>query len=402
MPGVVHHQASLLHLLEDVFGHAGIRVVRGSRLPPVSVPINPVNLQCGIISLHQAGHLLGLEDVVVFVAVIAHHANHVAPRPGILVFHVIDGLVHHDTRLRFRGHRETSDSQIHFVARQAPTLSIVQQPEIVLHDIAGHLAERIFRFVAQEIVIGIQSLGCLGHHTVVPHTIAEKEEIAGHVGFRLRPVVEHLHETAVSRGVRCSGRELIVNLVGTHDGHPQAVQVAVGFGQPFGLGLKLATGRNEDNHVHGSRRMQILVAHLSYIGRRRIVRIYVHRHILPRGIVHRHGVSIPRTRTLHLRHGLPAASQPPQLHVAAPVGIDDETGRRGPVVANIQPRVAHQQLAAVAQLQESQPGIHALGGSQSDLHPFRATRQRRQRISFLVFLCLVIFSRGIDAEVRCQ
>ena len=173
MTRIIHHQASLLHLLLNVRRHSGVRISGSTGFPFISIPINTVYLHVGMFFFHLLCNKFGLHYMVIVISIVTHHTNHISPRAGILVLHITDGLVHQNLGFCLRCNWETADSQIHLIHHQITSFTIIQKPEIVFHHETGSMAERILRFVTKQIIIRIKAtrVGC--YHTVVPYTVAE-------------------------------------------------------------------------------------------------------------------------------------------------------------------------------------------------------------------------------------
>ena len=396
MPRIIHHQASLLHLLLNVRRHSRVRISGSTGFPFISIPINTVYLHAGMFFFHLLCNKFGFPDMVIVVSIVAHHANHISPRAGVLVLHIINRLVHQNLGFRLRRHRETADTQIYLIFHQIISFAIIQKPEIVFHHETGGMAERILRFVTKQIIIRIKTTRVGRYHTVVPHAVAEQQEVAGHIGIRRCTVIQHFHKTAIGRSIRCPGRELIINLVGTHDLYTQAIHTPMSFGQTLRLCIKFTAGWNNDNHVGGRRGMQILIGHLADIRGRWKIRIYIHCHIFQGRIGYRNRIGRTGPCTLVFRHRIAPTSQTPQLQAAPPIGIYHKITGRSFRMTNVQKSIPHFELPAVTQLKIAQTGIHSGRRNQSDLGSRRSFMQGIQCISLRSFSGSIVLSRSTD------
>ena len=145
------------------------------------------------------------------------------------------------------------------------------------------LAHRVPALKRQQEIIGRVVTPCGGKHPVVPCRIAKEQQILGRVIIGRRPVVEHFHISAVSRGIRRAARKLVVQLICRHYAHPHAVvKLMYGF-QALGLRTHLLCRRNYYHHVGRAVRMQILIGDAVHILR--------HRHVVYRRIGHRPGLA---------------------------------------------------------------------------------------------------------------
>ena len=70
MTGIVEHQRALLNLLVHHPLYVGKAVARAAGLPLIGIPHNLAHLQLGVVALDHDGHVLGILQVVVSVAII--------------------------------------------------------------------------------------------------------------------------------------------------------------------------------------------------------------------------------------------------------------------------------------------------------------------------------------------
>ena len=85
------------------------------------------------------------------------------------------------------------------------------------------MTERVLAFEAEQEVVWVIAFPVCAAHPVVPRSVAEKQQVTGHVVLSLSPVVEHFHIPTVGRGIRRTAGELIVQLIGGHNPDPQTV-----------------------------------------------------------------------------------------------------------------------------------------------------------------------------------
>ena len=263
MAGIVHHQGAVFNLFLQEALHLGIGIALGGADAGIGIPHDLAHLHLRIGGLHLVANVVGILHVLVLIAVVAHHANHVLPCAGMAVLHVGDALVHHDGSLRGRGHGKASNAQIGLVAQQVPSLAVIEQAEIVFHDVASGIAHAVLALEAQQIVIGIGGSPCRAEHAVVPCAVAHENEVSGGLVLAGGAVVEHLHEAAVGRGVGRSAGEFVIDLVGTHHNGAKPVVCGMGIGQTLGLGGEFSARGHNDDHIQAVQGMEILVLHRS-------------------------------------------------------------------------------------------------------------------------------------------
>ena len=266
MSVVVHHQRPVGHLLFDQLRHVGIGIARCRGYALVGIPVDLIHGIAREIALHHVRHPVGCCHVRIAVAVVAHHADHILPGTGIHVISIVQRLVYQHLRLQFVTGRETAYGHIgltqidtHPTPLLLDLLFIVEQTEEVVAHVAVHVAERVLALEAQQEVVRIIATPVCAQHTVIPGTVAEEQQVAGHVGFRLRPVIEHLHIAAVGRSIRRTAGEFIIQLVGRHDPHPQPVVGLVPGLDALCLRQHLLICRNDDHHVHRLVGMVVLI-----------------------------------------------------------------------------------------------------------------------------------------------
>ena len=266
MSVVVHHQRPVGHLLFDQLRHVGIGIARCRGYALVGIPVDLIHGIAREIALHHVRHPVGCCHVRIAVAVVAHHADHILPGTGIHVISIVQRLVYQHLRLQFVTGRETAYGHIgltqidtHPTPLLLDLLLIVEQTEEVVAHVAVHVAERVLALEAQQEVVRIIATPVCAQHTVIPGTVAEEQQVAGHVGFRLRPVVEHLHIAAVGRSIRRTAGEFIIQLVSRHDPHPQPVVGLVPGLDALCLRQHLLISRNDDHHVHRLVGMVVLI-----------------------------------------------------------------------------------------------------------------------------------------------
>ncbi len=116
--------------------------------------------------------------------------------------------------------------------------------------------------MTQQEIVCRQSLTCRCEQTVVPHAVAEEQEVARHVSLCCGAVVEHLQVTAVGVGIGCAASKLVVQLIGGHDVHAQSVALTVEVGQSLCLLEQLLAGRYYYDHVGLRVGMMVLVRYV--------------------------------------------------------------------------------------------------------------------------------------------
>ena len=257
---IVHDEGSLLHLLLHESRHVRIAVARRGGGTLVGVPVYLLDVEGGIHLLGHADGSIGLTHVHVAVAVVAHEAERVLPVAGIAVLHIVVYLIDQNLGLLFGTSRQTAYAHVGFVALgQASSLAFIEQAEIVVADVAVGGAVGVFTLVAEQEVVG-RALGPVdSEHAVVPGTIAEEQQIAGHVGLGLGTIVEHLQIAAIGVGIGGSAAELVKELVGRHDAHSQGIVLLVQLLQPLGLSTHFLRRGNDDDHIGSLVGMMILI-----------------------------------------------------------------------------------------------------------------------------------------------
>ena len=266
MPAVVHDERAVGLQLLDERGHLRIGIACSRRLTLVGIPHHLAYLVRGIPRRYLVRCLINIGHVPVFVAVVAHEDERVLPGTGIVVDRISDGLVYHRLGLSFGRHGEPSHGHIQLVGSlRIATLSLVEQTEEAIVHVAIEFAERIVALKTQQIVVSIEQTGIGRAHAVVPYAVAKQQQILGHVGLSLRTVVEHLQVAPVGIGIGRTARKLVVQLVGRHDVHPQAIMRLVEVFEPLGLGKEFLTGGDDDDHVGGRVGMVVLVGDAVHI-----------------------------------------------------------------------------------------------------------------------------------------
>ena len=112
--------------------------------------------------------------------------------------------------------------------------------------------------MAEQVIIRIQQPAIWREHAVVPYTVAEEQEIFGHVGSRSRPVAQHPQIAAVGIGIGGTAGEFIIEFIGGHDVHPQPVVGFVKFLEPLCLLEQFLRGWDDDHHISSPVGMVIL------------------------------------------------------------------------------------------------------------------------------------------------
>ena len=173
---------------------------------------------------HQFCSQIGIPHMLVVVTVITHEHHRVLPSPRLFVFYIRDGLINKDLRIVSRTNRESSNGNVMPIGTcRTAALTIIQTTEEAIVNIAIRLAERVLTLHAkQEIIRGV-TLPRTRVHTVIPCTVAEEQQITRHLFIGLRPVVQHLHVTAVGMCIRSSAGEFIKQFISRHDLHRHSI-----------------------------------------------------------------------------------------------------------------------------------------------------------------------------------
>ena len=259
---VVHDERTGSHLLLHILRSAGIGVAGGRRLALVCVPHHLLDMIARMERSHLLGSHVDILHVDILVAVVSHKHEHVLPCAGIAVGHVGLYLVYHALGCLGCGHGYASHGDILLVAGNIGAFAIVHQREETVVHVAIELTERVLTLVTQQIVVGIETAGVADEHAVVPHGVAEEQQIARHIAFGLGAVVEHLEVMAVGAGIGRSAGELVEELVGRNDGHAHAVALLMEALDALGLGKQLLTGGDNDDHVGRTVGMVVLVGNV--------------------------------------------------------------------------------------------------------------------------------------------
>ena len=171
-----------------------------------------------------------------------------------------EDLVHHDPGLLLRACRQPAHAHVGLVLLgQVAAFAVVEQTEIVVADVAVGGAERFLALIAQQEVVGRIGAPVAGEHAVVPTGVAHQQQVSGHVGLGLGPVVEHLQVAAVGIGIGGAAAELVEQLIGRHDADAQAVLLLVELLQPERLRQQLLRRGNDDDHIGGRVGMVVLI-----------------------------------------------------------------------------------------------------------------------------------------------
>ena len=251
MTAVVDHQGTLVKQLKNTLVDGGVAVTRCRDLHGEGVPVDTLVHIFGIEPFQHPHHVLGIAHVLVVVSVVTQHEDGVLPGTGSHVLHIGNGFIDSLAGLLHRHHGEAPHADIRFITLQIAPLAVVEQAEIVLHDERTCGAERLHRLEAGQVVVGRGTTPVIAEHTVVPGSVAEKQQVAGHLAFVRCTVVEHLQETANGGSIAGAGGELVVNLVGRYHLHREAVTFAVSLCKALSLCCQGAAGRHDDDVVRG-------------------------------------------------------------------------------------------------------------------------------------------------------
>ena len=148
MTAVVDHQGTFVEEFEQALAHGGVAMPGSRHLHRIGIPVDTLHHIVGVVAFEHLYHLLGIAHVLVVVAIVAQHEDGVLPCAGIGIVHITDYFVYGITGLRYGGHGEASDADIHLVVEQAAALTVVEQTEVVLHHIRRGGTERTFCFKA--------------------------------------------------------------------------------------------------------------------------------------------------------------------------------------------------------------------------------------------------------------
>ena len=158
---------------------------------------------------------------------------------------------------------EAPHGQIHLLAQDVFPFAVIEHTVIVVRHIAIDFMHGIITFIRKEIVVWIIVSDIRRDGTVVPQTVAEKQEETWQA-VCAGPVIEHFEIATIGSSVRRSGRKLIIYMVCTHHLHIQSLNAAMRLGQSLGLGCQRAAGRHDNYHVDVAVGMKILVVHLAH------------------------------------------------------------------------------------------------------------------------------------------
>ena len=152
--------------------------------------------------------------VLTAIAVICQIDQLVLPFARQVVAHVSDQLVHRRTGFFHRLDRQTTDTDIHLGGQVIESFVIIEPTEIVIGGIGFYFIERVLRLVGQ------QQLRARVRQqvSVIERAVTHEQQPARFLSVAVvRAVVEHLHQPAIRGGIRCSGRELVIDLLVRHD-----------------------------------------------------------------------------------------------------------------------------------------------------------------------------------------
>ena len=156
------------------------------------------------------GGIVDVGHVQIAVAIVAHEDQRVLPSASVLVLHVADGLVYHSLGVVLGGDGEASNGHVELVgAHLVDALSIIEQAEEAIVYEAFDLIERVLALKAKQVIVGVEVGALARKHAVIPHAIAEKQQVTGHIGVGLGAVIEHLEVPTVSVGIGCATGKLI-------------------------------------------------------------------------------------------------------------------------------------------------------------------------------------------------
>ena len=214
------------------------------------------------------------------VAVVAHEAEHVLPGSCMVIGSVADGLVGHHGCFLQRPHGVTPHCHIGLTQKGRAFLYhflIIEQTEEIIADEAVDGTERIVALETEQEVISIIAAPLGTAQAVIPRPVAVEQQVSGKVSLRCSPVVEHLHVAAIGCGIRGSAAELVIQLIGRHDPHAQAVALLVQCLDALSLCQPPLGGGDDDDHIHSLVGMMILI--------RDTIHVFWHRERLEIGFV---------------------------------------------------------------------------------------------------------------------
>ena len=203
-------------------------------------------------------------------AVIAHEHQRVLPGSGILIVHVVDGLVHHYPGLFGGRHGHSANRQIRFAVGiftigGGQLLTVVEQRVEIVRHIALDGIERVLAFVTQQMIRGALLPSVARQHAVVPQPVAHQQQITGLLPHGRSTVVEHFQIAFVGRSIGRAARKLIIQLVGSYDFDAQTILLLMKTLKSYGLFPQLPRLGNDDNHVDNAIAMQVLISYRPHI-----------------------------------------------------------------------------------------------------------------------------------------
>ena len=179
MSAVVHHQRPSSHLLCDQTCHIRIGIARRGRHTLIGIPVDLLDLIGRMVLLNECGHLVGSSHVDIIVTVVAHHADGVLPRAGILVVGIVKQFVCQHLCFFLRsgrqatyGHIRLSQIHRHTVSHLLNLFLIIEQTEEVITHITVHMTEGVLTLKTEQEVIRIIAFPLTAAHPVIPGSIA--------------------------------------------------------------------------------------------------------------------------------------------------------------------------------------------------------------------------------------
>ena len=208
MSRIVHDECTFLHDFIDVGIDIGIAVACSGLLHGVAVPIDALVVIIRKFLLRVGQHVFGILHVDVGLVVITHQANGVLPRSSISVGHVVDEFVNYILSISLSRNRQTTYTAVGHFLQRGDTFSVGEQSEILFQYIGVGVRPGVVGLVGKQVVVLEFRGESVGDEAVVPHAVAEQQEIEASFlctcqwGFFVLLVVEHLHQPTVSRRIR--------------------------------------------------------------------------------------------------------------------------------------------------------------------------------------------------------
>ena len=224
----------------------------------ISIQIDLVHHKRHVPQPHTLCCQVGDAGVQVAVAVIGNEHQLLMPLARILVAHIRCNLLCHCLGCCSTRYRQSPYAYIHPAINIRCALIVIQESEIIVRRVGFGLYLAVHCLIRQQ---GVWP-GSGHEFAVVVAAVAEQQQPFRFLLRVLSAVVKHLHDPAVSRSVRRTGRELVIHLLVGNNSCGDGVVLLMGVSNNRCCRYKLL-GTN-DNKVNVAQRVQVLVLYLAY------------------------------------------------------------------------------------------------------------------------------------------